>query len=599
MKKFIFNKLNRIYINRENNSLDFYNPTSKSKLEIKEGKESLFYILKFLQFKRTEKEIYAFLKSKKIDIDINLFLKDLFIVEYDKSWEYEYKNLWEKHNWEDFLFFIKDANDLDFVDAQRNKKDSKRIKEIVFEKYLKEKKEIQKNFLLDKINQENKEVILEKDVKIENKKDFFNTLLSRKTIRNFNYEKISQKELSFILENSFLKMKFLKKRAENEILFSLSSYTNTRGLWIDTLILIHNVEKIDEGWYFYDYLKHSLVKIKDGKTYTDIQDIIIGQKFTQGAAFSIFFSVDFKNIFWKYRYSGAYKNVLLNVAELSQRIIISSVSIGLGTFTTPAVKDDKLEEKIGTIPFNNEIIYYTAVGKYNKNNNYNLISEFYDDIEKDRKYTLDNLNYILKKFNVKGKNILEYGVGTGIIAKELSKKYKVHGVDISIKMLDLAIKKYKNNKNLTLEYADMKNYISKKKYYINICIFDTINHLINFEEWKYFFKNSYNNLKKGGYFIFDINTKNKMDIFSNVIKLDNLKIKNKEIDFKVEKIKEGLYNWKFKIKNKNNSVIEEDNVLEATFDTEVIKEELLKLFKKVEIIDFDKKNFRLYFVCKK
>ncbi len=98
--------------------------------------------------------------------------------------------------------------------------------------------------------------------------------------------------------------------------------------------------------------------------------------------------------------------------------------------------------------------------------------------------------------NVKGKKILDFGCGSGIYAKLLTKKgAKVSGFDISEKMLAIA---RKENPKLDLRYGSGYNIPFKGRFDIVLASL-TIHYL---KDWDKVFQEVRRVLKKGGFFVF-------------------------------------------------------------------------------------------------
>jgi ubiquinone/menaquinone biosynthesis C-methylase UbiE len=101
--------------------------------------------------------------------------------------------------------------------------------------------------------------------------------------------------------------------------------------------------------------------------------------------------------------------------------------------------------------------------------------------------------------NVKGKKILDFGCGTGIYAKLLTKKgAKVSGFDISKTMLDIA---KKENPKLDLKFGSGYKIPFKEKFDIVNCSL-VLEHI---KDWNKAFKEVYRVLKPNGIFVFSIN----------------------------------------------------------------------------------------------
>lgn len=524
-----------------------------------------------------------------------------FIVEYDKKKESEYENVWEKHNWEDFIFFLESISDYEYVDANENKKDAAKIKEDVYKKYIDETDfNSYSNQSVFKDSSRNSPNISLKDEGVKEKKNFFQSIYSRRTTRNFNYNKISAGELSWILRNSFYEIRNRKIKATNDLSQSLSNYTNSHSLWLGAIISINRVEGLESGFYFYDYINHSLRLIKKGSSYEELQKVVIGQRFLYGSAFSVFITVDFHNIFWRYRYSGAYKVILTSTAELAQKIITCAFALDLGAFETPAIRDVQAENILHTKVFHEEIMYYVAIGNYDRKSNYNFFAKFYDHMMGDREETAKKLVALINKHNKKAKTILDLACGTGEILRFFKERYMVEGIDNSKEMIDIARYKFPE---LVFYQGSMTKFYTGKKYDVIMSNFDSVNHLLELDKWIDFFTVCKQSLTKGGILIFDINTLEKLDAMCTGKKFKQ-DFRGIYTQVEVEKVANQKYNWQLEFFDSDTKEkISEENILETSFDKKVILKILKTLFKKVEVIDFDKnvkggQNRRLYFVCK-
>ena len=116
----------------------------------------------------------------------------------------------------------------------------------------------------------------------------------------------------------------------------------------------------------------------------------------------------------------------------------------------------------------------------------------------------DFYNLPLKVMNFKGAapKILDLGAGTGLFSSFLLSKYKdakITLIDISGKMLEVAGKRFKNNKNVKIINEDYTKYRFNEKYDFIVSAL-SIHHLTAPEKKK-LFKTCFGLLKKGGVFI--------------------------------------------------------------------------------------------------
>ena len=124
------------------------------------------------------------------------------------------------------------------------------------------------------------------------------------------------------------------------------------------------------------------------------------------------------------------------------------------------------------------------------------------------------VNYICKiwqKENIKPELVAELGCGTGNITCRLSKLgYDMIGIDISEEMLSVAKEKAEENKcNILYLLQDMTEFELYGTVDVILCVCDSINYLVDYDDLKKVFKLVNNYLNPGGLFIFDVNTEYK------------------------------------------------------------------------------------------
>jgi SAM-dependent methyltransferase len=236
-------------------------------------------------------------------------------------------------------------------------------------------------------------------------------------------------------------------------------------------------------------------------------------------------------------------------------------------------------------------------------NEYNIIAKFYDSVIGQSNEFENYVKNIINKYNKNAKSILELGCGTGNNIKKLSTDFNVTGIDFSKHMLKIAKKKVPDGK---FYLKDIRNLNLKIKFDVIICLYDTINHLRLFNDWKKLFDDVYKHLNENGLFIFDINTIYKLENISDISPVAH-KFDSNYLIIDVRKISKNTFNWNLKVfenKNQNNFIMHEVNIKESSFEIEKNVTELSKYFIVKRIEDENKKKAdtdteRVYFVCQK
>ena len=131
-------------------------------------------------------------------------------------------------------------------------------------------------------------------------------------------------------------------------------------------------------------------------------------------------------------------------------------------------------------------------------------AQYYDYFNQGKEYTseVDFLESVFKKYNLKGKSILDIGCGTGLHMQELSKRgYSLTGLDLSPEMIDLAKKR---NPSAEFHIADMSNFSLHKKFDIILCLFSAAGYLTQNEQIESFFQCCKNHLNPEGILLLDV-----------------------------------------------------------------------------------------------
>lgn len=154
------------------------------------------------------------------------------------------------------------------------------------------------------------------------------------------------------------------------------------------------------------------------------------------------------------------------------------------------------------------------------NNSYQILPKYYDKIMSSHNYRIwENLiKKIIKRYEIPvNSKILDVCCGTGTISGILIKMgYNITGVDCSSQMLEIARQK---NTRANFIQADITNFISKKKFDFAVSFYDSLNYLLTDKELKKAFKNISNSLEIGGYFLFDMNTREHVKAFRKNVQI--------------------------------------------------------------------------------
>ena len=185
--------------------------------------------------------------------------------------------------------------------------------------------------------------------------------------------------------------------------------------------------------------------------------------------------------------------------------------------------------------------------------------------------------------------------------KRLQGQFEVSGLDASNQMLSIARQKVPRAR---LFRQDMTDFEIDDRFDVICCVFDSINHVRRFSDWKRVFARVRRHLSPGGCFIFDINPTQKLERLIAQPPWVHWFGKNLLI-MKVTALPSHGSNWNIKVfehLNKNRYALHEEDIVEVSFPAQRIVAALRSHFAKVRVIDADRrrpgpKSERLFFIA--
>lgn len=146
---------------------------------------------------------------------------------------------------------------------------------------------------------------------------------------------------------------------------------------------------------------------------------------------------------------------------------------------------------------------------------YEKLAYVYDHLTRDinRKRTAEFIEDLFRKHGLNPRSILDLGCGTGVFAVEMCKRgYSVTGVDLSTDMLSCAKTRItEEDAEVFLINQDMTELELNKSMDAAVCLVDGVNHITDPQKVERFFLLVFKHLKPGGLFIFDVNTRHKLE----------------------------------------------------------------------------------------
>ncbi|ETW23519.1 hypothetical protein MGAST_13675 [Mycobacterium gastri 'Wayne'] len=232
---------------------------------------------------------------------------------------------------------------------------------------------------------------------------------------------------------------------------------------------------------------------------------------------------------------------------------------------------------------------------------YSEIAKFYDAISIHRPVKAGFLQSLIEKYAPTAKTILEFASGTGMILEGLSQQYDISGVDLSPEMIAIAKQKLPD---VDMRVGDIAKLDFGKTFDAVLCVYDSINHLPDWESWCATFANARKHLNQGGLFIFDMNSIEHLEGWTASNSPWGRVLGENYMITDVKKL-DRVFNWEIKVFEKESDGrfrLYCDNIYEISFPLEQVRAEAEKNFRVIEIMgaeDLEGVNsiWRPLFIC--
>jgi SagB-type dehydrogenase family enzyme len=188
------------------------------------------------------------------------------------------------------------------------------------------------------------------------------TLLARRTWRNFTKRAIGLSELATLLALTFGVQHRASVKGQGKVVLKTSPSAGARHP-IEAYVLSSNVKGLAAGVYHYDAGAHHLVALKKGMTKQRIKTLLGGQSYFSDAGAVIVMSAVFARSMWKYPSARAYRSILIDAGHLGQTFCLVATALKLAPFCTMAFRERDLDAAIGVDGVLEGSIYIVGVGR--------------------------------------------------------------------------------------------------------------------------------------------------------------------------------------------------------------------------------------------
>ena len=192
--------------------------------------------------------------------------------------------------------------------------------------------------------------------------DFLDTLLSRRTHREFSSEPLSLESLSQLLFYTWGVTGYLRPSLLGKLPLKTSPSAGARHA-IEVYVLVLRVQGLRRGLYHYAPDCHRLEKLTTFSPGTKrAAEYCAGQDWVRNAAALFIMTAVWERSMWKYRFARAYRTILLDAGHVCQTFCLMATHLRLAPFCTAALKDSVIERDLGLDGFAESVLYVAGAG---------------------------------------------------------------------------------------------------------------------------------------------------------------------------------------------------------------------------------------------
>lgn len=198
------------------------------------------------------------------------------------------------------------------------------------------------------------------DEEVFAKTDLYDCLKSRRSRRKYKEQRVSLKELSFLL---WATQGVDKKMDNNYATYRPVASAGARHPF-ETYLWVFNVEGLKKGVYRYLALSHQLMFLKEVEELEQkANDATLGQIFVGKSAVTFVWSCIPYRGEWRYNIT-AHKAMLLDAGHVCQNLYIACEAVGSGTCAIAAYNQKLCDELIDVDGIDEFTVYLAPVAKY-------------------------------------------------------------------------------------------------------------------------------------------------------------------------------------------------------------------------------------------
>ncbi|PSN10070.1 SagB-type dehydrogenase domain-containing protein, partial [filamentous cyanobacterium CCP5] len=180
------------------------------------------------------------------------------------------------------------------------------------------------------------------------------TLLQRRSTRQFSGQTITRAELSALLDFTYQPQHYRDQGLDGS-----PDYCDLSLL--HTFVVVSGVEGLESGCYYYEPNSQELRQVRFKKMRAELHYLCLSQPLGRDAAAVVFHTADLGAAIARYG-DRVYRYLHLDAGHLGQRLNLAATRLGLGVSGIAGFFDDQVNEVLG-IPVDEAVIYITTLGQ--------------------------------------------------------------------------------------------------------------------------------------------------------------------------------------------------------------------------------------------
>jgi SagB-type dehydrogenase family enzyme len=197
--------------------------------------------------------------------------------------------------------------------------------------------------------------------KLLDQSEFQQVLLARRTHRRFAPGALSLESISVILHLTWGITGYLRWPGLGRLVLKTSPSGGARQP-LEVYLLALRVAGLRRGIYHYRADRHCLETLRRGASEDRLVELCAGQDWIRECSALFVMTAVLPRMMWRYRFSRAYRVLLLEAGHFCQTFCLVATWLGLAPFCTAALLDEELEREIGLDGASETVLYAAGVG---------------------------------------------------------------------------------------------------------------------------------------------------------------------------------------------------------------------------------------------